>query len=295
VARACQGEKERLVTQKSPILPAVDADLVGKLTELVAQASAAILAVAPHALATRIKPDHTPLTAADEAADAIICEGLGRLLPGIAVVSEERPAGAQAPGESIAIVDPLDGTKEFIAGLGEYTVNIALVTDGRPIAGFIAAPALGLVFRGVERHGAERLALVGSAGPVAIRCRRNPAGRLVAAVSRSHPDAATSAFLDRLAVAERIACGSALKFCKIAEGIADLYPRLSPTSEWDTAAGHAIVAAAGGLVTTPSGQSLRYGGWQHGFRVPGFVAWGDSRRRVDAITDGAGGRGRVSS
>jgi 3'(2'), 5'-bisphosphate nucleotidase len=271
------------VTQKSPILRAVDADLVGKLTELVARASAAIMAVAPHALATRIKPDRTPVTAADEAADAVICQGLGRLLPGIAVVSEERPAGAQAPGESFAIVDPLDGTKEFVAGLGEYTVNIALVTDGRPIAGFIAAPALGLVFRGVEGHGAERLALAGSAGPVAIRCRRNPAGSLVAAVSRSHLDAATGAFLDRLAVAERIACGSALKFCKIAEGSADLYPRLSPTSEWDAAAGHAIVAAAGGLVTTPSGQPVRYGGWQHGFKVPGFVAWGDSTRRVDAI------------
>jgi 3'(2'), 5'-bisphosphate nucleotidase len=280
--RACQGEKERLVTQKSPILPAVDADLVARLTELVARASAAILAVAPHALATRIKPDHSPVTAADEAADAVICEGLGRLLPGIAVVSEERAAGAQAPGESFAIVDPLDGTKEFVAGLGEYTVNIALVTDGRPIAGLIAAPALGLVFRGVVGHGAERLALAGSAGPVAIHCRRNPAGSLVAAVSRSHPDAATSAFLDRLAVAERMACGSALKFCKIAEGTADVYPRLAPTSEWDTAAGHAIVAAAGGLVTTPSGQPLRYGGWQHGFRVPGFVAWGDPTRRVDA-------------
>jgi 3'(2'), 5'-bisphosphate nucleotidase len=265
------------VAQKSPILPAIDGELVGKLTELVAQASAAILAVAPHALATRVKPDRSPVTAADEAADAVICRGLGRLLPGIAVVSEERPAGAQAPGGSFAIVDPLDGTKEFIAGLGEYTVNIALVADGRPIAGFIAAPALGLVFRGVEGHGAERLALAGSAGPVAIRCRRNP-GSLVAAVSRSHLDAATSAFLDRLAVAERIACGSALKFCKIAEGTVDLYPRLAPTSEWDTAAGHAIVAAAGGRVTTPSGEPVRYGSWQQRFEVPGFVAWGDPAR-----------------
>jgi len=271
------------VTQKSPVLRAVDAELVGKLTELVARASAAILAVAPDALDTRLKADRTPVTAADEAADAVICEGLARLLPGIAVVSEERPAGAQAPGETFAIVDPLDGTKEFVAGLGEYTINIAVVTEGRPIAGFIAAPALGLVFRGVEGRGAERLALRGSAEPVAIRCRKNPAGSLAAAVSRSHLDAATSAFLDRLAVSERIACGSALKFCKIAEGAADLYPRLSPTSEWDTAAGHAIVAAAGGLVTTPSGGPLRYGGWQHRFKVPGFVAWGDPARRVDAF------------
>jgi 3'(2'), 5'-bisphosphate nucleotidase len=273
------------VTQKSPILRTVGADLVGELTELVARASAAILAVAPDALETRIKADRTPVTAADEAADAVIRQGLARLLPGLAVVSEEGPVGAEALGESFALVDPLDGTKEFVAGRGEYTVNVAIVTDGRPIAGFIAAPALGLVFRGVEGHGAERLALAGPANPVAIRCRKNPSGSLVAAVSRSHLDAATSAFLDRLAVTDRIACGSALKFCKIAEGVVDVYPRLSPTSEWDTAAGHAIVTAAGGLVTTPTGQPLRYGGWQHRFKVPGFVAWGDSTRRANVFAD----------
>jgi 3'(2'), 5'-bisphosphate nucleotidase len=269
------------VTQKTPVLRTVDADLVGELTELVARASAAILAVAPQALEARLKGDGTPVTAADEAANAVICQGLARLLPGIAVVSEEGPAHV-ALGATFVIVDPLDGTKEFVAGRGEYTVNVAVVTDGRPIAGFIAVPALGLVYRGVEDRGAERLALAGSAAPVAIRGRRNTSGGLVATVSRSHLDAATGAFLDRLAVAERIACGSALKFCRIAEGTADVYPRLSPTSEWDTAAGHAIVAAAGGLVTTPSGQPLRYGGLRHRFEVPGFVAWGDSTRRVSA-------------
>jgi 3'(2'), 5'-bisphosphate nucleotidase len=187
-------------------------------------------------------------------------------------------------GATFALVDPLDGTKEFIAGSAEYTVNLAIIRDGEPIAGFIAAPALGLLFRGIVGRGAERLGLDRDAVPVTIRCRRNPTGRLVAAVSRSHLDPLTGAFLDRLPVAERLPCGSALKFCRIAEGAADVYPRLSPTSEWDIAAGHAIVAAAGGLVTAPAGEPLRYGGVQQAFKVTGFVAWGDATRRVDVPT-----------
>jgi 3'(2'), 5'-bisphosphate nucleotidase len=289
-ARACQGEmepqrewqRERHVRQPSPALRTVDAGLADALTALVARASAAILAIAPDALRTRAKADHSPVTAADEAADAVIAEGLARLLPGLAVVSEESLDRAGVLGETFVLVDPLDGTKEFVAGRGEYTVNVAIVTDGRPIAGFIAAPALGLVFRGVVGRGAERLTLDPGAAPVAIRCRPNPAGGLVAAISRSHLDAATTAFLDRIAVTERIICGSALKFCRIAEGAADVYPRLSPTSEWDIAAGHAIIVAAGGLMTAPSGEPLRYGRAQQGFKVPGFIAWGDATRRVDA-------------
>ncbi|HEY4921009.1 MAG TPA: inositol monophosphatase family protein, partial [Xanthobacteraceae bacterium] len=113
--------------------------------------------------------------------------------------------------------------------------------------------------------------------------RAVPAGGRVAAVSRSHLDAATAGFLDRVGVASRISCGSALKFCRIAEGAADVYPRLAPTSEWDTAAGHAIVTAAGGEVTTPSGAPLRYGRAQQDFKIPGFIAWGDPTRRVDPV------------
>ena len=268
--------------QKSMVLRTVDTALAAELTALVARAAAAILAIAPAAMATRLKADRTPVTAADEAADRVIAQGLAGILPGLAIVSEESRERASAPGDTFALVDPLDGTKEFVAGRGEYTVNLAIVTDGAPVAGFIAVPALGLVYRGVVGYGAERLGLDPASPPVAIRCRRAPAN-LVAAVSRSHPDADSAAFLARLAVGERISCGSALKFCRVAEGVADVYPRLAPTSEWDTAAGHAIVTAAGGVVLTPTGAPLRYGRAEQDFKIPGFVAWGDPTRRVDPV------------
>jgi 3'(2'), 5'-bisphosphate nucleotidase len=268
------------VRQHSPILRTIDAALAAELTALVASAAAAILAIAPAALATRLKADRSPVTAADEAADAVIAQGLARLLPGIPVVSEESRDRPIALGETFALVDPLDGTKEFVAGIGEYTVNLAIVTAGEPIAGFIAAPALGLLYRGIAGCGAERLALDPVAAPVAIRVRAVPAGGRVAAVSRSHLDPATAGFLDRIGVAARISCGSALKFCRIAEGAADVYPRLSRTSEWDIAAGHAIVTAAGGVMTTPAGTPLRYGGARQDFKIPGFVAWGDATGRI---------------
>ena len=263
--------------QNSSAIAAVDAGLADALTELVAHAAAAVLATGPSTL--RTKADRTPVTAADEASDAIIAEGLARLMPRLPVVSEESLPQAAALGASFALVDPLDGTKEFVAGRDEYTVNIAIVTDGRPIAGFIAVPALGVIFRGLAGRGAERLALDRRGDPVPIRCRKNPSGPLVAAVSRSHLDTATSALLDRLAVTERLFCGSALKFCRIAEGRADLYPRLSPTSEWDIAAGDALVTAAGGLMTTAAGKPVRYGRSTKNFLVPDFVAWGDPARK----------------
>ncbi|HUI95251.1 MAG TPA: 3'(2'),5'-bisphosphate nucleotidase CysQ [Xanthobacteraceae bacterium] len=267
-------------------LRTIDRELADALTAVVARAADAILAIAPNALRTRLKADRTPVTAADEAADGVIAEGLARLLPGLAVVSEESVARAGPLGGTFALVDPLDGTKEFVAGRDEYTVNLAIVADGCPIAGFIAAPALGLLFRGIVGRGAERLTRdAAGPDPVAIRCRRAPAGALTAVISRSHLDPATSAFLDSLGVAARMTCGSALKFCRIAEGAADVYPRLSPTSEWDTAAGHAIVTAAGGAVTTPAGAPLRYGAQQQGFAVPGFIAWGDPARQISAPTD----------
>jgi 3'(2'), 5'-bisphosphate nucleotidase len=264
------------VTQNSPAIAAVDAGLADGLTELIARAAAAVLATGPALL--RTKADRTPVTAADEASNTIIADGLARLVPGLPVVSEENLARTDVVGTSLALVDPLDGTKEFIAGRAEYTINIAIVTDGRPIAGFIAVPALGLIFRGLADRGAERLALDRRNGPAAIRCRKNPSGPLVAAVSRSHLDPATIALLDRLAVKERLACGSALKFCRIAEGGADVYPRLSATSEWDIAAGDALVTAAGGVVTTAAGIALRYGRSGQNFLVPDFVAWGDPAR-----------------
>ena len=259
----------------------IDAALVDELTDLVARAAAAILAIAPTALDTRLKADKSPVTAADEAADAVIAQGLARLLPGTSVVSEESRDRPTALGETFVLVDPLDGTKEFVAGVAEYTVNLAIVAAREPIAGFVAAPALGLLYRGIVGRGAERLGLDRTAAPVAIRCRPAPPSGLVAAASRSHFTTATAAFLERVGVASRISCGSSLKFCRLAEGSVDVYPRLSEISEWDIAAGHALVTAAGGLVTTPEGAPLRYGNTAQGFNIPGFIAWGDPTRRID--------------
>ena len=269
------------VRQDSEAPRTIDASLVDALTDLVAHAAAAILAIAPAALDTRLKADKSPVTAADEAADAVIAQGLARLMPGMAVVSEESRERPAALGETFVLVDPLDGTKEFVKGLGEYTVNLAIITGCEPIAGFIAAPALGLLYRGVVGRGAERLGLDRTAAPVAIRCRPAPPSGLVAAASRSHFTAATAAFLERIGVASRVSCGSSLKFCRVAEGAVDVYPRLAQISEWDIAAGHALVAAAGGVVTTPEGAPLRYGKAAQGYNVPGFIAWGDPTRRLN--------------
>ena len=260
-----------------------DIQLVDQLTTIVSRAAAGILAVDPATAARRTKPDLSPVSAADEAANAIIVEGLSCLLPGMPIVSEEaiEPRGAVPLRPCFALVDPLDGTREFLAGRNEFTVNVALVLDGVPAVGIIAAPALGLMWRGVTGRGAERLRLPPGAGAgetsemVAIRTRRQPAHGLVAAISRSHFDARTAALIARLPISTQIACGSSIKFCRIAEARADIYPRLAPTHEWDVAAGHAIVLAAGGAVITPDGKSLAYGRSAEGFRVPAFIALGD--------------------
>jgi 3'(2'), 5'-bisphosphate nucleotidase len=223
------------------------------------------------------------VTAADHAAETVILAGLSRVLPGVSVVSEEA-AGRTPPlslPDSFVLVDPLDGTRELVAGRDEFTVNIAIVSGGRPVLGLVSAPALGLLWRGIEGRGAERLRLPAGAPADAaheravVRTRPCPPWGLIVALSRSHLDAATEALLAKLPCAERRACGSAVKFCQVAEGSADLYPRLSPTCEWDVAAGHAVLAAAGGLVTKPDGSMLGYGRISDNFRVPAFLAWGD--------------------
>jgi len=255
--------------------------LLDGLTAIVARAAAATLVRPGPEVARRYKPDQSPVTSADEASEAVILDGLTRLIPGLPVVAEESVGrGRAAVGKSVAIVDPLDGTKEFIAGRDEFTVNLAIVTRGAPVAGLIAAPAQGMLWRGVIGFGAERLKMRWADGAIseriAIRTRRAP-DRLVVAVSRSHMDKDSEAWLGRLPSTERYPCGSSLKFCHLAEGKADLYPRLGPTSEWDIAAGCAILAAAGGAVTAPDGSTLRFGTGGT-FRVPGFIAWGDPER-----------------
>jgi 3'(2'), 5'-bisphosphate nucleotidase len=254
------------------------AELIEPLTELVAQAGAAILAVNRGAMAVEGKADGSPVTEADLAADRVIAEGLARLKPEIQALSEERSHLAKLPTpSSFFLIDPLDGTKEFLAGRDEFTVNLALVTDGVPLLGIVGAPALGLIWRGLVGRGAERLSISSAASPVPIRTRSVPdAGKpWIAAVSRSHGDLRTEVFIDARPGAVRQVAGSAIKFCRVAEGEVDIYPRLAPTCEWDVAAGHALVAAAGGEVTDSTGAALRFGAGGKDFIVPEFIAWGD--------------------
>jgi 3'(2'), 5'-bisphosphate nucleotidase len=253
----------------------VDAALMDALTEIATRAAATILAARADS-GIRTKTDGSPVTTADEAAEAVILAGLAQVAPALTVVSEEQ-AAHQAPAvssTSYALVDPLDGTKEFIAGLDEYTVNIAIVSGGVPVLGVVAAPALGLIWRGIIGGGAERIVVGGGHGQAtAIRTRALPSTELVAAVSRSHLEARSQAFLAGLPRVTQLSCGSSLKFCRVAEGAADIYPRLAPTRDWDVAAGHAVLAAAGGSVLTPDGAPLRYGAPDFG--IAGFIAWGD--------------------
>ena len=261
--------------------PAIEGDaafaLMQPLTDLVVRAGAAILAVNRGAMRVDGKLDGSPVTEADLAADRIIAEGLARLVPELPTLSEERVGLAKPPYQgSFFLIDPLDGTKEFVAGRDEFTVNLALVTDGTPILGIIGAPALGLIWRGLVGRGAERLK-TGSALAEAIHTRSHPkrGEPWIVAVSRSHLDGRTEAFIAKRPGAVREVLGSALKFGRVAEGGADIYPRLAPTGEWDVAAGHAVVTAAGGRITDARGAALQFGSGRDGFIVPEFIAWGD--------------------
>jgi 3'(2'), 5'-bisphosphate nucleotidase len=204
--------------------------------------------------------------------------------PDIPSLSEERAQQAAPPyKESFFLIDPLDGTKEFVAGRNEFTVNLALVTHGTPLLGIVSAPALGLIWRGIVGRGAERLTL-GKGKPLIEPIRTRlcpPRGQpWTVAVSRSHGDARTEAFIAARPGAIRCELGSAVKFGRVAEGGVDIYPRLSPTSDWDVAAGLAVVAAAGGRITDSSGAALVFGTGRKDFIVPEFIAWGDPKAAV---------------
>jgi 3'(2'), 5'-bisphosphate nucleotidase len=248
------------------------AALLDELTGLAEEAAEAILGLASQA-DVRTKADGSPVTAADEAAEAIICAGLRRLVPQLPIISEEQAAGERPTGiegGSYFLVDPLDGTREFIAGRDEYTINIALMTDGAPVLGIICAPALGVTWRGLVDYGADRMTR--GDGKMPIRARLRPAREVAIVVSRSHLDARTRAYVEDFPQARLVQSGSSLKFCRVAEGSADIYPRLSPIHDWDIAAGHAILTAAGGSVTTPDGLPLRYGTPE--LLIPAFIACG---------------------
>lgn len=271
------------------LLPS-DARVIDELTGIVSQAAAAILERRRGTLDARTKADQSPVTAADEAAQAIILEGLARLLPGLSVLSEEAIELTAKPdiGPDFVLVDPLDGTRELIAGRNEFSVNVALVRAHVPVLGIVAAPALGLIWRTAASGGAERFRLAPGA-PVAaatnrcaIHTRALPPTGVVAALSRSHLDPDTEAFLARIPGVSRMVAGSAIKLCRVAEGSADIYPRLAPTCQWDIGAGHAVLTAAGGMLTTPQRTPLLYRPQADGLVVPAFIAWGDPQASATA-------------
>jgi len=252
-----------------------------EITKITAHAAETVLDLATKP-GVRSKADGSPVTAADEAAEAIICDGLKGVASAVPVISEEQAARERPKpivGGSYFLVDPLDGTREFIAGRDEYTINIALMTDGAPLFGIICAPALGDLWRGVVGRGAERISLAHqSEAPTPIHTRPRPASEAVVMVSRSHLEARTKSYVDGLPAAKLVQSGSSIKFCRLAEGSADLYPRLAPTHDWDIAAGHAILKAAGGSVTAPDGAPLIYG--TNDLLIPAFLAWGDPASAV---------------
>jgi 3'(2'), 5'-bisphosphate nucleotidase len=219
------------------------------------------------------KGDESPVTQADQKAEAVILAGLAKIAPGIPVVAEEAVSAGNIPDVSdrFFLVDPLDGTKEFISRNGEFTVNIALIEHGKPVLGLVYAPAIGRMFTGAVGVGAW---VEDKDGKRAIRCRAVPAEGLTVVASRSHGDeTALDAFLGGRKVASRTNAGSSLKLCLVAAGEADLYPRLGRTMEWDIAAGDAVLRAAGGRVTVVAdGADLRYG--KPGFDNPHFAASG---------------------
>lgn len=255
------------------------ARLLEPLAKLAAAAGHRILETAPLDLLPRSKVDLSPVTAADEASEAVLREGLARILPGVPVIAEEGVAAGNLPepGREFFLVDPLDGTREFLAGHQEYAVNLALVSGGVPKVGLIYAPAFGIMYAGSEGSALRATLPPGGdfdrAKAAPIRARPRPA-RLVVAVSRSHPDPETEQFLTTLPIERRLVIGAALKFVAVAEGLADAYPRLAPLSEWDVAAGHALVVAAGGSMQAPDGGALSYGARARNFRLGGFIAWG---------------------
>lgn len=276
--------------EHSGFVAKIEPALVDALAQLAADAARAILAIRDGQLDVRLKADGSPATAADDAAEAVILAGLAKLLPGVPVISEEQAEkGGVCRASTFLLVDPLDGTREFVAGRDEFTVNIALIIDGEPALGVVAAPGLHRLWCGARGLGAERRMATPdwSIGQdrSAIRARKWPSDTPVAIVSRSHLDARTRAFLERFPGIKTESSGSALKFCRLAEGDADLYPRLDRTCEWDIAAGHALLLAAGGAVLTEQGAAIRYGQTDGGdCFVPSFVAVADPALANRVIT-----------
>ncbi len=257
-----------------------DARLLDDLIVIALDAGREAMRIYASDFVVECKGDASPVTEADRRCEAIILKGLEAAAPTIPALAEESVSQGRSPalGEEFFLVDPLDGTREFISRNGEFTVNIALARGGRPVLGVVFAPAIGKLCAGAAGKGAFRIAVDGEGrtGPrQSIRTRSVSKSGLVAVASRSHRSPETDDFLKTLNVADFKAAGSSLKFCLIAEGAADVYPRLGRTMEWDTAAGQAVLEAAGGrVVVHPGGEPLAYGKKERGFDNPHFIAWG---------------------
>ncbi len=262
------------------------ADILKLFEDSAIAAGRVILDIYRAGAAVRLKGDKSPVTEADEAAERLILDGLARDLPEIPVVAEEEVAAGRIPdisGGRFILVDPLDGTREFIGGHDDFTVNIALIEAGIPRLGVVHAPALGTLYAGGAGK-AEKLAVddqdrITARQSIAVRSKGS---RSSALVSRSHNCEATEAYIRKSDILERQTVGSSLKFCLVAEGVADIYPRFGPTMEWDTAAGDAVLRAAGGMVATEDGVPLTYGKRLPGLRAfenPAFIATGRPQKR----------------
>jgi 3'(2'), 5'-bisphosphate nucleotidase len=244
-----------------------------------AEAGTKIREMSAMGVVARAKSDASPVTDADEAAEAIIEKHLKELLPDVPMIGEEAVAAGVSPkpGSSFFLVDPIDGTRDYISKRDGYTVNIALLIDNTPALGVIYAPAMSMLYAG-GADGAYRWPLVPGSNfeevkAEQIRVRTPPKDR-VACASFSHLDNDTVAWLKERNISETVKVGSSIKLCRVAEGKADVYPRLAPVSEWDIAAGHAILMAAGGSVRTPDGSPIQYGKKKGDYLVPKFIAWG---------------------
>ncbi|CUH64890.1 3'(2'),5'-bisphosphate nucleotidase CysQ [Thalassovita gelatinovora] len=227
----------------------------------------------------KLKSDDSPVTEADEAADALISEGLRTAFPDVVLVTEEQAASHSMKADTFLIVDPLDGTKEFVHRRGDFTVNIAYVENGVPTRGVVYAPAKNRMFftlangQSVEETGALSKDVIGETLPIKVSQADNDA--LLVVASKSHRDQATDDYINKYKVADSKSAGSSLKFCLVATGEADLYPRVGRTMEWDTAAGHAVLHGAGGMVVRFDDHSpLIYG--KDGYANPFFIAYSPS-------------------
>ncbi|MCC5994953.1 MAG: 3'(2'),5'-bisphosphate nucleotidase CysQ [Oceanicaulis sp.] len=256
-----------------------DTDALARaFAEICARAALPVMEVYATDFTADQKADRSPVTEADKRAEGVILHELAGLMPGVPVLAEESFEAGLRPdiaGEFV-LVDPVDGTKEFINKNGEFTINIALIRDRAPVAGCVYAPALSRIWLGGTRASAATLAPGAPFDPgraKAIATRPAPKGGLTAVMSRSHADEQTRRFAEDLGVTDTVSAGSSLKFCRVAEGAADVYPRFGPTKEWDTGAGHAVLIAAGGAVTRPDGGPFLYGKTETEYLNGPFVAW----------------------